>query len=58
MPSGSRLTHGVRVRAGSGGHSYEGYSTLADGVVIDLGRLNSVNLDKRHGLATVGPAAS
>lgn len=48
------VTHGVRVRARSGGHSYEGYSTLADGVVIDLRRLNSVNLDRRHGLATIG----
>lgn len=35
--------HGVSVRARSGGHSYAGYSTLADGVVLDLGKLNWVN---------------
>src|ERR671913_2569611 len=30
----------VRVVARSGGHSYAGYSTTSDGVVIDLSRLN------------------
>src|SRR5579875_2065925 len=48
------VSRGVRVGARSGGHSYEGYSTLADGIVIDLHRLNSVTVDRRHGLATIG----
>jgi hypothetical protein len=32
------VAHGVRLRARSGGHSYAGYSTLRDGVVLDLRR--------------------
>lgn len=45
---------GIRVRARSGGHSYAGYSTLSDGVVLDLRRLNSISVDKRNATATVG----
>jgi FAD/FMN-containing dehydrogenase len=48
---------GVRVRARSGGHSYAGYSTLADGIVLDLRHLNGVRLDKTSGLVTVGAGA-
>jgi len=48
---------GVRVRARSGGHSYAGYSTLADGIVLDLRRLNAVRFDKPSGLVTVGAGA-
>jgi FAD/FMN-containing dehydrogenase len=48
---------GVRVRARSGGHSYAGYSTLADGIVLDLRLLNAVRFDKRSGLVTVGAGA-
>jgi FAD/FMN-containing dehydrogenase len=46
--------HGVSVRARSGGHSYTGYSTLADGVVLDLRKLNWVNFDQAAGTATIG----
>ena len=48
---------GVRVRARSGGHSYAGYSTLGNGIVLDLRRLNSVHFDKPTGLVTVGAGA-
>jgi FAD/FMN-containing dehydrogenase len=47
-------SRGIRVRARSGGHSYAGYSTLSDGVVLDLRRLNSISVDKRNATATVG----
>jgi FAD/FMN-containing dehydrogenase len=46
--------HGIAVRARSGGHSYAGYSTLTDGVVLDLRKLNWVNFDKTAGTATIG----
>jgi hypothetical protein len=48
------VSHGIRVRARSGGHSYEGYSTLADGVVLDLRRLNAIKVDQRDATATIG----
>lgn len=48
------LSDGVRVRARSGGHSYAGYSTLSDGVVLDLRRLSAVKVDQRNRTATVG----
>jgi FAD/FMN-containing dehydrogenase len=45
----------IRVVARSGGHSYAGYCTTPDGVVIDLSRLRGVRVS--NGRATVGPAA-
>jgi FAD/FMN-containing dehydrogenase len=51
------VAHDVRVRVRSGGHSYAGYSTLTDGIVLDLRRLNSVTFDKPSGLVTVGAGA-
>lgn len=51
------LATGTRVRARSGGHSYAGYSTLTDGVVLDVRELNGVRLDRRAGTATVGAGA-
>jgi FAD/FMN-containing dehydrogenase len=48
------VPRGIHVRARSGGHSYAGYSTLTDGVVLDLRKLNSIVVDKRNGTATVG----
>ncbi len=51
------VAHGVPVRARSGGHSYAGYSTLTDGIVLDLRRLNGVHFDKPSGLVTVGAGA-
>jgi FAD/FMN-containing dehydrogenase len=51
------VARGVHVRARSGGHSYAGYSTLANGVVLDLRRLNWVRFDQATGLVTVGAGA-
>ena len=48
---------GLPVRARSGGHSYAGYSTGADCVVIDLRHLTSISVDKRRRTATVGAGA-
>jgi FAD/FMN-containing dehydrogenase len=48
------VTHGVALRARSGGHSYAGYSTLDDGVVLDLRNLRQVDLERSAGTATVG----
>ena len=45
----------VRLVARSGGHSYAGYSTTTDGVVLDLSRLRVIRVS--GGRATVGPAA-
>jgi FAD/FMN-containing dehydrogenase len=46
---------GVRVVPRSGGHSYAGYSTAANGVVVDLSRLRGIRL--AGGRATVGAGA-
>ena len=45
----------VRLVARSGGHSYAGYCTTGDGVVIDLSGLRGIRVNR--GRATVGPAA-
>src|SRR5829696_1288500 len=45
----------VRVVARSGGHSYAGYSSTGDGVVLDLSKLRGVRM--AGGRATVGPGA-
>src|SRR5918998_1828970 len=42
----------VNVVARSGGHSYAGYSTTGDGVVVDLSRMNGVRVSS--GRATLG----
>jgi FAD/FMN-containing dehydrogenase len=51
------VAHSTPVRARSGGHSYAGYSTLSNGVVLDLRKLNSVHFDSTAGTATVGAGA-
>ena len=45
----------VRLVARSGGHSYAGYCTTSNGVVLDLSRLDGIRVSS--GRATVGPAA-
>jgi FAD binding domain/Berberine and berberine like len=51
------LGKGVAMRARSGGHSYAGYSTLADGIVLDLRKMNWIEVDRAAGTATVGAGA-
>jgi len=51
------VARGVSLRARSGGHSYAGYSTLADGIVLDLRTLNAIAVDRAAGTATVGAGA-
>jgi FAD/FMN-containing dehydrogenase len=51
------VAHNVPVRARSGGHSYAGYSTLSNGVVLDLRKLNAIKVNKAAGTATVGAGA-
>lgn len=45
---------GIPLRARSGGHSYEAFSTVDDGLVVELGGLSEVVVDVRRGEARVG----
>ena len=49
--------HDVRVTARSGGHSYAGYSTLDEGIVVDLRRFDGIRLDRGRRRVTVGAGA-
>jgi FAD/FMN-containing dehydrogenase len=51
------LAKGIALRPRSGGHSYAGYSTLSDGIVLDLRTLSSISVDRVAGTATVGAGA-
>jgi FAD/FMN-containing dehydrogenase len=51
------VAHDLPLRARSGGHSYAGYSTVSDGVVIDLRNLAWVHVNRRAGTATIGAGA-
>jgi len=42
----------IRLAARSGGHSYAGYSTVANGVVVDLSRLRGIGI--HHDTVTIG----
>ena len=44
----------VPFRIRSGGHSLEGWSTVDDGLVIDVSRLKSAQIDAASNTATVG----
>jgi FAD/FMN-containing dehydrogenase len=41
--------HAIRIVPRSGGHSYGGYSTTSAGVVVDVTRMRTVHLKRRHG---------
>ncbi|RFA08093.1 FAD-binding protein [Subtercola boreus] len=49
---------GVPLRVRSGGHCLEGWSTLDDGLVIDVSELVSVTIDAENHTATVGAGVS
>ncbi len=51
------VAHGVHVRARSGGHSYAGYSTASNGVVLDLRKLDAIKFNRGAGTATIGAGA-
>src|SRR5690606_8002266 len=46
--------NGVPFRARSGRHSYEGYSLVEGGLVIDLSDMQEVRVDREAGIAQVG----
>jgi FAD/FMN-containing dehydrogenase len=48
--------YGIQPVGRTGGHSYAGFSTTT-GLVIDMGRLNGVSVDRRAGTLTVGGGA-
>jgi FAD/FMN-containing dehydrogenase len=50
------VRNGVRLAIRSGGHSYAGFSTIQNGVMVDLRRLHGVKLGG-GGIATIGPGA-
>jgi FAD/FMN-containing dehydrogenase len=50
------VRNGVRLAIRSGGHSYAGFSTIQNGVMVDLRRLRGVRLGG-GGIATIGPGA-
>jgi FAD/FMN-containing dehydrogenase len=49
--------YGVPLRARSGGHSYGGWSTVQNGLVVDVGRMNAVTVDGAAATARVGAGA-
>jgi FAD/FMN-containing dehydrogenase len=49
--------HGIRIRARSGGHSYAGYSTVEDGLVIDVSALDGIAVNRPAQRAVIGPGA-
>ena len=49
--------HDVRLAARSGGHSYAGYSTLDEGVVVDLRRLRGISVHRGGSRASIGAGA-
>jgi FAD/FMN-containing dehydrogenase len=51
------VEHGVSPVVRGGGHSYAGFSTTQD-LLIDIGKLNQVTIDKNNGTAIVGGAAT
>ncbi|AWP27508.1 FAD-binding oxidoreductase [Paenibacillus sp. Cedars] len=44
---------GVRLRVRSGRHSYEGFSTINGGIVIDVSAMNKVKVDRKNRVAHV-----
>ena len=47
--------HAIHIVPRCGGHSYAGYSTSSDGVVVELSRMNRLHV--RNGISTVGAGA-
>ncbi len=47
----------IRIRARSGGHSYAGYSTVEDGLVLDLSALGGIAVQRPAQTASIGAGA-
>src|SRR5262249_58704338 len=45
---------GIALRARSGRHSLDGWSSLDGGLVVDVSRMKSLTIDDKAGTATVG----
>lgn len=52
------IDNGLRLTAKSGGHCYEGFVTETDGLILDLGLMNKVYVDRQRGLAVVEGGAT
>lgn len=46
--------HNLNVSIRSGGHSYEGFSVIDDGIVIDVSKIDSIAINFKRKTATVG----
>lgn len=46
--------HNLKVSIRSGGHSYEGFSVIDDGIVIDVSKIDSIAINFKRKTATVG----
>jgi FAD binding domain/Berberine and berberine like len=47
----------VRIVAKGGGHSYAGYSTIENGVVVDMSRMRAISVNTASKQATIGAGA-
>jgi FAD binding domain len=50
--------HGIRLAARSGGHSYGGWSTRQNGLVVDVSRMGRVSTDAGASTARIGSGAA
>ncbi|TWH45145.1 FAD-binding oxidoreductase [Sporomusa sp. KB1] len=48
----------IPIRARCGGHSYEAFSLLNNGIVIDVSEMDKIYLKKRKGIATIQAGAT
>ncbi len=51
------IDHQVPIRGRSGRHSYEAYSLIDGGIIIDVSQMDAVVLDPQTGIASIGAGA-
>lgn len=49
------ISNNLAIRVRSGGHDHEGECSGTDTILIDLSRMNTVEVDRESGVATIGP---